>query len=221
MKRSVGVCFLLAAITWIVFAQTVEYDFINYDDNSSVYENVEVTKGLSLRGIGWALTHSDAALWNPLSTISHMADCQMFGLKPAGHHFNNVLFHSIAVIALFLVLQQMTGAFWRSAFVAAVFAIHPLRVESVAWVVERKDVLSGLFFMLTLAAYVRYVGKQTLPRYLLVAILFAFGLMSKAVLVTVPFLLLLLDYWPLGCFDNLKTVRSTSNRWLDRMPARS
>lgn len=221
MRRSAGVCLLLAAITWIVFAQTVEYDFINYDDNSSVYENVEVTKGLSLRGIGWALTHSDAELWNPLSTISHMADCQMFGLKPGGHHFNNVLLHSLTAILLFLVLQQMTGALWRSAFVAAVFAIHPLRVESVAWVVERKDVLSGLFFMLTLAAYVRYIRKQTLPRYLLVAILFAFGLMSKAVLVTVPFVLLLLDYWPLGRFNNLKAVRSTSNRWLDRMPTRS
>ncbi len=220
MKRSAGVCLLLATITWIVFAQTVEYDFINYDDNSAVYENAEVTKGLSFRGIGWALTHSDAALWNPLSTISHMADCQMFGLKPGGHHFNNVLLHSIAVIGLFLVLQQMTGALWQSAFVAAVFAIHPLRVESVAWVVERKDVLSGLFFMLTLAAYARYIRKQTLSRYLLVAILFALGLMSKAVLVTVPFVLLLLDYWPLGRFDTLKAVRSTSTRWLDRMPTR-
>ena len=218
MRRSVGVCLLLAAITWAVFAQTVAYDFINYDDNSSVYENVEVRKGLSLRGIGWALTHSDAELWNPLSTISHMVDCQMFGLKPGGHHFNNVLLHSLAVIVLFLVLKEMTGAFWRSAFVAAVFAIHPLRVESVAWVVERKDVLSGLFFMLTLAAYVRYTRRQTLWRYLLVALLFACGLMSKAVSVTVPCLLLLLDYWPLGRFDNTKIVRSTGNLWWSRMP---
>ena len=212
-------CLSLATITWAVFAQTVRYDFINYDDNSSVYENVEVTKGLSLRGVGWALTHSDAELWNPLSTISHMVDCQMFGLKPSGHHFNNVLLHSIAVIVLFLVLKEMTGAFWRSAFAAAVFAIHPLRVESVAWVVERKDVLSGLFFMLTLAAYVRYTRKQTLRRYLLVTILFACGLMSKAVSVTVPFVLLLLDYWPLGRFGNSKTVRSTSDFWWNRMPA--
>jgi tetratricopeptide (TPR) repeat protein len=218
MKRSVGVCILLAAITWAVFAQTVEYDFINYDDNSSVYENAEVTKGLSLHGIGWALTHSDAALWNPLSTISHMADCQMFGLKPGGHHFNNVLLHSLAVIVLFLVLKEMTGAFWRSAFVAAVFAIHPLRVESVAWVAERKDVLSGLFFMLTLAAYVRYIRRQTLRCYLFVALLFACGLMSKAVSVTVPFVLLLLDYWPLGRFDNSKIIRSTGDLWWNRLP---
>lgn len=218
MRRSVGVCLLLAAITWAVFAQTVAYDFINYDDNSSIYENVEVRKGLSLRGIGWALTHSDAELWNPLSTISHMVDCQMFGLKPGGHHFNNVLLHSLAVIVLFLVLNEMTGAFWRSAFVAAVFAIHPLRVESVAWVVERKDVLSGLFFVLTLAAYVRYTRRQTLRCYLLVALLFACGLMSKAVSVTVPCVLLLLDYWPLGRFHPSKIVRSTGNLWWSRMP---
>jgi protein O-mannosyl-transferase len=218
MKRSAVVSISLAAITWAVFAQTATYDFINYDDNSSVYENLEVRKGLSLRGIGWALSHSDAELWNPLSTISHMVDCQIFGLKPGGHHFNNVLLHSLAVIVLFLVLKEMTGAFWRSVFVAAIFAIHPLRVESVAWVVERKDVLSGLFFVLTLAAYVRYTRRQTLRCYLWVALLFACGLMSKAVSVTVPCVLLLLDYWPLGRFDNSKIARSTGDLWWSRMP---
>ena len=187
--KQLAVCIFLAAITWAVFAQTVGYDFINYDDNSSVYENVEVRKGLSLHGVSWALKHSDAGLWNPLTTVSHMVDCQLFGLKPGGHHFNNVLFHSFGVIFLFFVLQGMTGVLWRSAFVAAIFAIHPLRVESVAWVVERKDVLSGLFFMLTLGAYLHYVKHQTIRRYLLVAILFAFGLMAKAVLVTLPFVL--------------------------------
>ena len=217
--KQLAVCLSLAAITWAVFGPTVTYDFINYDDNSSVYENVEVTKGLSLHGIGWALTHSDAELWNPLSTISHMMDCQLFGLKPTGHHFMNVLLHSLTVIGLFLVLHQMTDAFWRSAFVAAVFAVHPLRVESVAWVVERKDVLSGFFFVLTLGAYFYYVRKQGLWRYSLVAFLFLLGLMSKAVLVTLPFVLLLLDYWPLRRFDNAQIARSTYPHWLSEMPA--
>src|SRR5213595_4166519 len=127
-----------------------------------------------------------------------MLDCQLFGLKSRGHHFTNVLLHTIAVLLLFFVLKQMTDAFWPSAFVAAVFAIHPLHVESVAWVSERKDVLSAVFFMLTLGAYVRYAHKRSVGRYLAVALCLALGLMSKPMLVTVPFVLLLLDYWPLG-----------------------
>src|SRR5947209_12191628 len=129
-----------------------------------------------------------------------MFDCQLYGLKPAGHHFTNILLHAVGVILLFLVLRQMTGTLWRSAFVAALFAIHPLHVESVAWISERKDVLSAVFFMLTLGAYIRYVHAPSLTSYLLVLLLFALGLMSKPMLVTVPFLLLLLDYWPLGRF---------------------
>src|SRR5438046_3275882 len=145
--------------------------------------------------------------WLPLTTISHMLDCQLYGLKPGAHHFTNVLLHSIAAILLFLVLQQMTsgpsgtGTIWRSAFVAAVFAIHPLRVESVAWISERKDVLSGVFFMLTLLAYARYVRGPALKRMAVVAACFAFGLMSKPMLVTTAIVLLLLDYWP---FDRFK-----------------
>ena len=136
--------------------------------------------------------------WHPLTTISHMLDCQLYGLNAGWHHFTNVLLHTLAAILLFLALQQMTGAAWRSAFVAAVFAIHPLRVESVAWVAERKDVLSGVFFMLTLLAYVYYVRLPRVTRYLVVVFLFACGLMSKPMLVTLPFVLLLLDYWPLA-----------------------
>jgi len=127
-----------------------------------------------------------------------MLDCQLYGLKAGGHHFTNVLLHTTAVILLFLVLRGMTGALWQSAFVAAVFAIHPLHVESVAWVAERKDVLSGLFFMLTLAAYYRYARAPSVGRYVAVAIFFACGLMSKSMLITVPIVLLLLDYWPLA-----------------------
>ena len=195
-----GVCALLAAITWAVFGRTLGHEFVNYDDNAYVYENPNVVRGLSVKTIQWAFTHSDLYLWTPLTTISHMFDCQLYGLNPGGHHLTNVLLHIAAVIALFLVLQGMTGALWRSAFVAAVFAIHPLRAESVAWVAERKDVLSGLFFMLTLGAYVFYVRKRSVARYVPVALLFALGLMAKQMLVTLPCVLLLLDYWPLGRF---------------------
>src|SRR6059058_2733066 len=195
---AVWVCAVLAAITWLVFGQTLRHKFVTYDDPQYVYENAKVAAGVSLEGVSWAFTHTIAGNWHPLTTVSHMFDCQLYGLKPAGHHFTNVLLHTIAVILLFLVLRQMTGTLWRSAFVAALFAIHPLHVESVAWISERKDVLSAVFFILTLGAYIRYVRKPSVTSYLLVVLLFALGLMSKPMLVTVPFVLLLLDYWPLG-----------------------
>lgn len=196
-----GVCVFLLAITWMVFGQTLHFEFINFDDGGYVYENPEVTRGLTLTGIVRAFTRAHAANWHPLTWISHMLDCQLYGLDSGGHHLTNVLIHAASAILLFLVLQRMTGALWRSAFVAAVFAIHPLRVESVAWVSERKDVLSGLFFMLTIGAYVRYArGAWSATRYALVIILFACGLMSKPMLVTTPFVMLLLDYWPLNRF---------------------
>src|SRR5208283_3412851 len=156
-----GVCIFLAAIIWVVFGQTLRHEFVNYDDDLYVYENPTVTHGLSLEGIEWAFTHSVCANWHPLTVMSHMLDCRLYGLNPGGHHLTNVLLHTATAILLFLVLRQMTGKLWRSAFVAAVFAIHPLRVESVAWVAERKDVLSGLFFMLTLWAYVRYAQRRS------------------------------------------------------------
>ena len=189
----------LTAITWIVFGQTLRHDFVNVDDVDYVLRNREVTRGLTMEGVVWALTHFHSSNWHPLTWISHMLDCQFYGLNPRGHHFSNVLLHTATVLMLFLVLRQMTGALWRSAFVAAIFAIHPLRVESVAWVAERKDILSGLFFVLTIAAYVRYARRgRSLAQYSLVALLFALGLMCKPMLVTLPFLLLLLDYWPLN-----------------------
>jgi protein O-mannosyl-transferase len=203
-----AVCVFLVAITWLVFGQTLGHEFVNYDDQNYVYQNTKITSGLSVSGFAWAFTHVHAQNWHPLTTISHMLDCQLYGLKAGGHHFTNVLLHTIAVILLFLVLREITGALWRSAFVAAVFAIHPLRVESVAWVAERKDVLSGVFFMLTLAAYVRYVRTPSIARYLAVALLFALGLMSKPMLVTLPFVLLLLDYWPLKRFEGATSVKS-------------
>src|SRR6202030_776027 len=151
-------------------------------------------------------------------TISHMLDCQLFGLDPAGHHFSSVLFHTLAVLLLFAVLRAMTGALWRSAFVAAVFAIHPLRAESVAWIAERKDVLSGLFFMLTLAAYVRYSQRPSLKRYLLVLVAFACGVESKAMLVTLPVLLWLLDYWPLNRFASSRKRNVARHLFFEKIP---
>ncbi|PYI61309.1 MAG: hypothetical protein DMC60_05705, partial [Verrucomicrobia bacterium] len=183
------------AITWLVFGETLRHPSINFDDQEYVFENPKINTGLTSTGVLWAFTHSYAANWHPLTSISHMLDCQLFGLQAGWHHFTNVLLHTIAVILLFLVFREMTGAIWRSAFVAAVFAIHPLRVESVAWIAERKDVLSGVFFMLTLAAYVRYVREPSIIRYLVVAVLFSLGLMTKSMLVTLPFVLLVLDYW--------------------------
>ena len=194
---SIGICIALAGLTWLVFSQTLWHDFINYDDPHYVYENTKITGGLSISGIVWAFTHIHALNWHPLTTISHMLDYQLHGLKAGWHHFTNVLLHTLAAMLLFLALQQMTGAVWRSAFVAAVFAIHPLRVESVAWIAERKDVLSGVFLMLTLLAYLYYVRVPRVRGYLVVVFLFACGLMSKPMLVTLPFVLLLLDYWPL------------------------
>ena len=208
------VCLALAAITWLVFGQTLRHDFVNLDDHTYVYENPQITQGVTTNGLIGAFTHTHARNWHPLTTISHMLDCQLYGLEAGWHHFTNVVLHTLAVLLLFLVLNQITGAFWRSAFVASLFAIHPLHVESVAWVSERKDVLSAVFFMLTLEAYVGYVRKSSAGRYLLVVLLFAAGLMSKPMLVTLPFVLLLLDYWPL---DRIGGQRSGHRTHLRRL----
>jgi protein O-mannosyl-transferase len=196
--RAPAVCLVLAAITFAVFGQTAGFGFVNHDDDKYVYENPVVAMGLTLKGVAWALTYGEIGHWHPLTWLSHMADCQVYGLNPGGHHLSNVLLHAATVILLFLVLRQMTGALWRSAFVAAVFAIHPLRVESVAWIAERKDVLSGVFFMLTLWAYARYARQPSRGRYAAVAVWYGLGLLCKNTLVTLPFVLLLLDWWPLG-----------------------
>jgi tetratricopeptide (TPR) repeat protein len=196
-----GVCLFLAVAIWLVFGQTTHYEFVNFDDNTYIYENSIVQQGVTVGGLHWALTTVHASNWHPLTWFSHMLDCQFYGLKAGGHHLTNVLLHTATAILLFLILRGMTGFLWRSAFVAAVFALHPLRVESVAWVAERKDVLSGLFFLLTIAAYVRYVRRPWAPgRYALVGLLLVLALMSKPMVVTLPFVLLLLDYWPLKRF---------------------
>src|SRR5438046_723561 len=195
---ALSIYLFLAVISLIVFGQTIRYDFVNFDDDLYVYNTPAIQSGVTIKGIAVAFISQHARNWHPLTTLSHILDCQLWGLRAGGHHLTNVALHTIAVILLFLVLQQMTGTLWQSAFVAAVFAIHPLHVESVAWISERKDVLSAVFFMLTLGAYVHYARSPSIARYLTMALLFALGLMSKPMLVTVPFVLLLLDYWPLG-----------------------
>jgi tetratricopeptide (TPR) repeat protein len=211
-----AVCLVLAAITFAVFGQTLTHGFIDFDDNEYVYNNPLVASGLSLKGLAWVFTHADCFLYHPLTMLSLMGDYQLYGLHAGGYHLTNVLLHTASAILLFLILRQMTGALWRSAFVAAVFAIHPLRVESVAWVAERKDVLSAFFFMLTLGAYVRYVRDPKSPaRYWMVAVAFALALLSKPTVVTLPFVLLLLDYWPLNRFE---PPRKLSGLILEKIP---
>ena len=194
-----GVCGLLLLAIGLIYGQTLGFEFLNYDDQGFVFANPHVTRGLTLDGIWWALTEGPFGEWYPLDPLSHMLDCQLFGLGAWGHHLTSVLLHAATSVALFLVWRRMTGELWPSAFVAAIFAVHPQHVESVAWISERRDVLSGLFFMLTLAAYLGYVRHgRPLARYPLVVVLFALGLMAKPMLVTLPALFLLLDFWPLA-----------------------
>src|SRR2546430_1520143 len=198
-----AVCGVIVLLIGIVFGQTLSYDFVNYDDKTYIYGNPLVSSGLSLHGLLRAFVDTQTNNWHPLTLVSHMIDCQLYDLKPGGHHFTNVFLHTIAAVLLFFWLRNITGkgqsgSNWTSAFVTALFAIHPLRVESVAWIAERKDVLSAVFFFLTLGAYVRYARAPSFGRYLTMSTLFACGLMSKPMLVTTPVVLLLLDYWPLN-----------------------
>jgi len=224
----VCVCVFLVLAVLAVFGQTARFEFVNYDDGENVYENPMVEMGLSVKAVGWAFTHAQVANWVPLTTLSHELDCQLFGLHAGGHHLVNVLLHAANAVLLFLVLRQMTGSMWRSAFVAAVFAVHPLRAESVAWVTERKDVLSALFFILSIGAYVRYVetwkassfackakADRTADRmadkrgkvfYGLALVFFSLGLLAKSMVATLPFVLLLLDYWPLARMGGIKNL---------------
>src|SRR4051794_30336579 len=165
LNLKLAICVALVAITWVVFGQTLGHPFVNYDDNTYVYKNPNVISGLTCSGLTWTFTHFENGNWHPLTSISHMLDCQLFGLNAAGHHLTSVLLHTIAVVLLFLLLHKMTSALWASAFVAAIFAIHPLHVEAVAWVAERKGVLSGVFFMLTLMSYVWYARRPSIGRY--------------------------------------------------------
>ncbi len=189
---------ILAVATFAAFAGVLRNGWVLIDDPGYVYENPHVTPGLTLDGLRWFLHQPHGGNWHPLTSLSHMLDVQLFGLAPAGHHAVNLALHLLNVLLLVMVLYRFTGAWWRSLLVGALFGLHPLRVESVAWVAERKDVLSGLFFLLTLEAWRRWVARPSAGRYALVVAGLALGLMSKPMLVTLPFVLVLLDVWPLG-----------------------
>jgi protein O-mannosyl-transferase len=192
------VCLLLAAAVFIVYWRVTGYGFISFDDPKYVRDNPNLGTGVTLAGIVWAFTSVYAANWHPLTWISHMLDVQLFGMDPGMHHLVNIAFHAANAVLVFTAFRLMTGRVWRSAAVAALFAIHPLHVESVAWIAERKDVLSTLFYLAAIVGYVYYARRRTISRYLLVLLLFILGLLSKPMTVTLPFVLLLLDFWPLG-----------------------
>jgi protein O-mannosyl-transferase len=191
------VSLLLVLLTVAAFAGVWQNGFVEVDDDEYVYTNAEVLSGLSLHGVCWAFTTFHAGNWHPLTWLSLQLDAELFGLNPAGYHITNLLLHCGSAVLLFLALWRLTGALGRAAVVAAFFAVHPLRVESVAWVAERKDILSGLFWMLTLLAYAWYAERPDRTRYLLTLLAFAVGLLAKPMLVTLPCVLVLLDFWPL------------------------
>lgn len=223
---TVLLCCLLVLAAILVFRQVGEFDFINYDDGIYVTENRHVSSGLTYENISWALTATHAHNWHPLTWLSHMIDVEFFGLQAGMHHLVNVLFHIMNSILLFLLLKRTTGTLWRSFFVAALFALHPLHVESVAWVSERKDVLSTFFLMLTFLSYDSYASMPCIRRYIPVVLFFTLGLMAKPMLVTAPFILLLLDYWPLkrlrtgapSLSENRETTRSFTFLLLEKVP---
>jgi Tfp pilus assembly protein PilF len=194
---------VLATITLAVFWQVNQYDFV-YDDVVYITENSHIKSGITLDGFRWAFSTRYADLWNPLLWLSFMADYQLFGLNAGSYHFTNLILHILSTLLLFWLFNRMTGAIWKSAFVAAFFALHPLHVESVAWIAERKDVLSAFFWMLTLCLYVYYTEKPIMRRYLLVLFSFVLALMSKPMVVTLPVVMILLDYWPLKRFESEK-----------------
>ena len=189
---------LLVGIVIIAYGTVWNFEFVNIDDDLYLTDYPQIQRGLSWDNALWAMTAMKAAFWHPLTWLSHMLDTQLFGLNPAGHHVTNLLLHIANVLLLFALLHRMTGALWLSAWVAALFALHPLNVESVAWVSQRKTVLSTMFWLLTLLAYVSYAKKPGWKRYLGMMGIFILGLMAKPMLVTLPCVLLLLDYWPLG-----------------------
>jgi len=199
-RTKVLICIFLIVATFCIYSQVQDHEFINFDDNKYIADNLNVQAGLTIESIKWAFTPSHTSYWHPMTWLSHMLDYQLYGLHAKGHHLTSLFLHIANALILFIVLSRMTGKLWQSGFVAAMFAFHPLNVESVAWAAERKNVLSTLFWLMTMWAYIHYAEKPTIKSYGLVFLLFAFGLMSKSMLVTLPFVLLLLDYWPLERF---------------------
>jgi Tfp pilus assembly protein PilF len=210
---------LLALLVLILYMPVTRYDFIALDDHSYVLENPNILRGITAQNLLWALTTFDTTNWHPLTWFSYLVDAELFGLNPGGYHLTNLLFHLLNTILLFFVLHRMTGAGGKSFWVAALFALHPLNMESVVWIAERKNLLSTFFGLLTLFAYIRYLERREVVRYLQVLICFTLGLMSKPMLVTLPFMLLLLDYWPLQRFS-ARIVVSDGHGAKDRIERR-
>ncbi|MEN6459719.1 MAG: tetratricopeptide repeat protein [Thermoguttaceae bacterium] len=219
MGQRLAICLLLLLATIGIYGQTLRHGFVNYDDPKYVVRNTAVRGGLTAEGIVWAFTARESCNWHPLTWLSHMADCQVHRLHARGHHLTNLLLHAATAMLLFLALERMTGDRWPAAWVAALFAVHPLHVESVAWLAERKDVLSGLFFSFTLLAYAGYVRRPgSWLRYAMVIATTALGLMAKPMLVTMPFVLLLLDYWPLDRMATEPGPRRARRLLLEKAP---
>src|SRR5208283_1757350 len=206
---------ILTLATLAVFRQVYQYSFINFDDIGYVTQYSNIQSGIT-NGLRWAFSTRYADLWNPLVWLSFMFDYQLHGLNAGGYHLTNLILHILSVLLLFWLFNRMTGAIWRSAFVAAIFALHPLHVESVAWIAERKDVLSAFFWMLTLCLYVYYTEKPVIKRYLPVEISFVCALMSKPMVVTLPLVMILLDYWPLKRFKS----KTTGNNLAEVLPVK-
>ncbi len=202
IRPEIWVCLFLVVVTLTAYFPVRHYEFINFDDDAYITDNPYVRKGFTWQGVVWAFGFTDIDYWFPLTWLSHMLDCHLYGLNPGMHHSTNLIFHIANSLLLFLVFKRMTGARWQSAFVAMIFAIHPLNVDSVAWVAERKNVLSTFLWMLTLLAYVRYTEYPRFSRYLPVVLFSVLGLMAKSMLMTLPFVLLLLDHWPLERFQS-------------------
>ncbi len=219
LRLNILVCLFLSLITLAVYWQVTSHEFINLDDPIYVTENKHIQKGLTPENIVWAFNFTDKrdVYWHPLTWFSHMLDCQGYGLNPGMHHLSSLIFHMANGVLLFLVFKRMTGSLWKSAFVAALFALHPINVDSVAWIAERKNVLSTFFWMLTLLSYAYYCERPRTSRYLLTFLAFVLGLLAKPMLITLPFVLLLLDYWPLGRLRS-STKISASLLVLEKVP---
>ena len=219
-KPALFISLLLIVVTLLVFDRVREFDFVHYDDDVYVLENRHVQSGITIPNIVWAFTSAEAGFWHPFTWLSLMLDGEMYGRNAGGYHGTNLILHMLSTILLFSVFSAMTQSPWRSAFVAALFAIHPFHVESVAWIAERKDVLSTIFWLLTMGAYVHYVRRPGLFRYFLVLFTFSLGLMAKPMLVTLPFCLLLLDVWPLGRTRWWQASSAQEGRLTADMPAK-
>jgi protein O-mannosyl-transferase len=222
MRRELLLAAGLIAITLAAYWRVGNLPFLAYDDNTYVYENARVRQGLNPSNAAWAFTATRAANWHPITWLSLLLDARLFGMRSNAFHVENLAWHTLNVLLLFYLLRQMTGAVWRSAMAAALLGVHPVHVESVAWVAERKDLLSGFFALLAMMAYVRYVRRPSLGRFAIVAMLFVLGLMAKPMLVTLPLVLLLLDYWPLGRIareqDQGLITRQTWHVVLEKLP---